>query len=556
MKTVKLLATLLALSAILASCAKTQTDANCEKSSNEDNNKVVYSVYLRNYTNSEAAGTFADLQADLPRIKELGVDVIHLLPIYEMGVEHAKGSPYCIRDYRSVDPRYGTLEQMKELIDSIHASGMEIWLDWVGNHTAYDNPWVTEHPDWYTERQDFDDVRSVNSANPELRKAMADAMRWWVEECDIDGFRCDFAQGPGLEFWTDIISQVDPEHKLFWLAEGDEGGIANTWMRGEGGPFDSRYGWSYGEFLYTDKNNVKDVSFNRDFNKAVFHLGYPAERAAFLTYLGSHDIFQGMDNSVSPATQDEIYGDNLAPLTVMTMLAPGIPMVYMGQEINFSQPGGVGIMTDTEAVDWTRVDTTYLSLVKELIRLRHTQPALATTPESVLLNHTTNNDSVYVYERRRGDESVIVALNFSYNPQTFEVTSLVFPKNSYTETFTGAGADFSKNNVISLPGKGYAVYTKSASEPLVADKYVITVRSDESLAEAPKLCVTVPDPLGKGGDLTVVPPTEMMFDSGNELYTLEIYYLPEFGYDLTVTSGDKILKTAEETSLSKTYTLN
>lgn len=220
-------------------------------------NKVVYSVYLRNYTNPESSATFNDLRRDLPRIKGLGIDVIHLLPFYEMGVEHSKGSPYCIRNYRAVDSRYGTMDDLRALVNDIHANGMQIWQDWVGNHTAYDHPWVKQHPDWYTERQDFDDVRSINSSNKELRKAMAEEMRFWVDELGIDGFRCDFAHAPGREFWVDIINMVDPDHKLYWLAEGDEGGIANDWIRNEGGPFDSRYGWSYSEFLYKDEYDRK-----------------------------------------------------------------------------------------------------------------------------------------------------------------------------------------------------------------------------------------------------------------------------------------------------------
>lgn len=522
-----------------------------------DNNKVVYSVYLRNYTNTKKSGTFEDLKKDLPRIKSLGVDVIHLLPIYEMGVEHAKGSPYCIKNYRGVDSRYGTLDQMKELIDSIHSNGMEIWMDWVGNHTAYDHPWVKEHPDWYASRQDFDDVRSVNSSNPDLRKAMAEEMSYWVNEGNIDGFRCDFAQGPGYEFWNDIITQVDPQHKLFWLAEGDEGGISNNWMRSEGGPFDSRYGWSYSEFLYQDKNDTKNVDFNRDFNKAVFHLAYPADRASFLTYIGSHDIFQGMDNSVSPATQDAIYGANLNPFTVMTMLAPGIPMVYMGQEINYSKPGGVGIFTDTEAVEWENVDEDYLNLIKTLIQLRHTQPALATTPESILINHTTDNDSIYVFERRRGDESVIVALNFSSNPQNYIITSQVIPKNQYNETFSKVDVNFGNNNTYKLPAKGYAVYTRSDKSPLRAENYEIIVRSNLNLSSNPNVSVIVDDPLGKGGELIVVPstPSEKMQKKDDDFnyYSIQTPYLPEFGYSVIIDTESGKVRIDETTAASRIY---
>lgn len=501
-------------------------------------NRVVYSVYLRNYTNPDVSATFNDLRGDLPRLRDLGIDVIHLLPFYEMGVEHAKGSPYCIRDYEKVDSRYGSADDLKALIADIHANGMEIWFDWVGNHTAYDHRWVKEHPEWYTERQDFDDVRSVNSSNPELRKAMVQCMKYWVDEYGIDGYRCDFAHGPGLEFWTEIIESVDPEHKLYWLAEGDEGGIANNWVRGEGGPFDSRYGWSYSEFLYKNENNRKEQTDARDFNKALFHLGYPTNRATFLTYIGSHDIFQGMEPLVSANTQDYIYGDNLKPVTVMTMLAPGVPMVYMGQEINYSKKGGVGIMTDTEAIDWDKVDEDYLSLVKTLIELRHTQPALNTL-EGILLNHATDNDSVCVFERRAGKESVVGMVNLSYNPQTFKITSKVMPDNVYKDVFGGLTVNMGSQQSISLEPKGYAVFVKDDSD-LKARTYKIRykVPKKSKWTDVPYLEIYTPDPLKVGGDISILSKQKMQPVEGVKgEYYFEVPYLPEFGYYLKFTDS-------------------
>ena len=496
-------------------------------------NRVVYSVYLRNYTNPEASATFNDLRQDLPRLKDLGIDVIHLLPFYEMGVEHAKGSPYCIKDYTKVDPRYGTSDDLKALIADIHANGMEIWFDWVGNHTAYDHPWVKEHPDWYTERQDFDDVRSVNSSNPELRKAMAEAMKYLVDEYRIDGYRCDFAHAPGLDFWTDIITMVDPEHKLYWLAEGDEGGIGNNWVRGEGGPFDSRYGWTYSEFMYKDEFDRKEQTDAKDLNKALFHLGYPIDRATFLAYIGSHDIFQGMKPQVSANTQDFIYGDNLKPITVMTMLAPGVPMVYMGQEINYSKEGGVGIMTDNEAVDWTKVDEDYLALVKKLIQLRHTEPALRTL-EGILINHPTDNDSVYVFERRNGDQSVIGMVNMSYNPQTFNITSKALPRNVYTDVFGNGAAGTTLNGELSVPAKGYSVYVKDDSK-LIAEPYRISLRLPDNMTNGikPSVDIFTQDPLKIGGEIFIAKNMEMtpVADRAGE-YIVEVPYLPEFGYSI------------------------
>lgn len=524
-----ILATLTAMTTAISAGASGYRDAHGA------DHKVVYSVYLRNYTNPDKAGTFNDLRADLPSIKDLGIDVIHLLPFYEMGVEHAKGSPYCIRNYREVDARYGSKEDLKALIEELHANGMEIWFDWVGNHTAYDHAWVKEHPDWYTERQDFDDVRSVNSANKELRSAMAKDMRYWVDEMGIDGFRCDFAHAPGRDFWMEIINEVDPRHELYWLAEGDEHGIAGDWMRADGGPFDSRYGWSYSEFLYEDRHDRKNATSKGDFGKALFHLAYPQDRASFLTYIGSHDIFQGMKPQVSANTQDIIYGDNLKPFTVMTMLAPGLPMVYMGQEINYSKPGGVGIMTDTEAIDWTHVDKDYQQLVKRLIDLRHNQPALATFGGR-LINHEADNDSVYVFERRIGNESVVAMINFSYNPQNFKITSHTFPRNEYEEVFSGKKGRLN-DKTLALAPKGYAIYVKD-DRRLEADDYeILLTLHDNDGKEAPVMSVTAEDPFGVAGEVVVEEPVVMtpVEDNGNT-FRATVPYLPEFGYDIRISS--------------------
>lgn len=524
-----ILATLTAMTTAISAGASGYRDAHGA------DHKVVYSVYLRNYTNPEKAGTFNDLRADLPRLKDLGIDVIHLLPFYEMGVEHAKGSPYCIRNYREVDARYGTKEDLKALVDELHANGMEIWFDWVGNHTAYDHAWVKDHPDWYTERQDFDDVRSVNSANKELRAAMAKDMRYWVDEMGIDGFRCDFAHAPGRDFWMEIINEVDPGHELYWLAEGDEHGIAGDWMRGTGGPFDSRYGWSYSEFLYEDRHDRKNATSKGDFGKAMFHLAYPQDRASFLTYIGSHDIFQGMKPQVSANTQDIIYGDNLKPFTVMTMLAPGLPMVYMGQEINYSKPGGVGIMIDTEAIDWTHVDRDYQQLVKRLIDLRHNEPALATFGGR-LINHDADNDSVYVFERRIGNESVVAMINFSYNPQNFRITSQTFPRNEYEEVFSGKKGQL-KDRTLALAPKGYAIYVKD-DRRLEADDYeiLLTINNNDG-KEAPVMSVTAEDPFGVAGEVVVEEPVVMTPVEGNgNTFRATVPYLPEFGYDIRISS--------------------
>lgn len=192
-------------------------------------NATLYELNTRQFT---PEGTFRAAEAHLPRLKALGVDVIWLMPINPIGVKNRKGtlgSPYSVRDYYGVNPEFGTLEDLKHFVTSAHALGMKVILDWVANHSAWDNVMVAEHPDWYerdykgdlrpTPWWDWSDIIDLDYSKPALREYMTKAMAYWVRAADIDGFRCDVAGFVPVDFWENVRAELDAIKPVFMLAE-------------------------------------------------------------------------------------------------------------------------------------------------------------------------------------------------------------------------------------------------------------------------------------------------------------------------------------------------
>ena len=180
-------------------------------------NAVIYEVNVRQYT---PEGTFKAFEEHLPRLKELGVDIIWLMPVHPIGEKNRKGSLgsyYSVQDYVAVNPEYGNMEDFKDLVNKAHSLGMYVILDWVANHTAWDNAWIEDHPDWYTRDEngemiapfDWTDVAKLDYNSEAMRLAMIEAMKFWVAEAYIDGYRCDVAGEVPVEFWDQARAELD-----------------------------------------------------------------------------------------------------------------------------------------------------------------------------------------------------------------------------------------------------------------------------------------------------------------------------------------------------------
>lgn len=227
-----------AAAALLLSCSskKTAEAASEERDStwttvnhpDWSRNAVIYEVNMRQYTDS---GTVAAFAKELPRLKDLGVDILWFMPINPISEKDRKGSLgsyYAVKNYKEFNPEYGTLDEFKDLVKQAHSLGMKVILDWVPNHSGRDNVWVTEHPDWYERDEegnmkgvyDWTDVYVFDYSNPEMRKGMIDAMSFWLKDVDVDGFRCDVAMEVPTDFWNECrkaLEGVKPD--MFMLAE-------------------------------------------------------------------------------------------------------------------------------------------------------------------------------------------------------------------------------------------------------------------------------------------------------------------------------------------------
>ena len=303
-------------------------------------NQVMYSIYVRNYS---AEGTFEAVRRDLARIRALGVNIIWLMPIHPIGMEKHKGTlgcPYAIRDYRAVNPAYGTLDDFKRLVDDIHAHGMKCIIDVVYNHTSPDSVLAKEHPEWFYHKPDgglgnrtgdWGDVADLDYSHPELWDYQIDTLKYWVGI--VDGFRCDVAPLLPLAFWLRARAEVEAVRPgCFWLAESVEESFVVE-NRAQGIPFlsdaelyqafDACYEYDifphFQEYLagYMPKGNYP-VAITRQ--EAAFPANYIK-----LRYLENHDR-----DRAAFAIPDETA---LWNWTAFLYFQKGLTLIYMGQEV-------------------------------------------------------------------------------------------------------------------------------------------------------------------------------------------------------------------------------
>ncbi len=287
---------------------------------------VMYEVNLRAFSQE---GTIQGLIARLDSIKSLGVNVIWLMPIHPVGVLKGINSPYCIKDYTAVGTEYGTISDMKSLVDSAHAKGMGIIMDWVANHTAWDHPW-TKLPGFYTVNQsgsivhppgtNWTDVADLNFDNRIMRDSMIASMKWWIKECDIDGFRCDYADGVPTDFWRDAINTLDSvKSSLLFLAEGTRGDHFSA-------GFNLIFSWNYYSTLKSVYSSGSAMNLTSAHVSEYNSVPKGKHRLRFTT---NHDesawdnspvqIFKGIQGALSASA--------------ITIFLEGVPLLYSGQEV-------------------------------------------------------------------------------------------------------------------------------------------------------------------------------------------------------------------------------
>lgn len=417
-------------------------------------NAVIYQINTRQFT---PEGTFNAARAQLPRLQELGVDILWLMPVQEIGVLNRKGtlgSPYSVRDYYSVNSEFGTLEDLRAFINEAHARDMHVILDWVANHTAWDNALVTEHPDWYerdwkgdfhpTPWWDWSDIIDLNYDQPGLRRYMTDAMTYWVRDVGFDGFRADVAGYVPLDFWENVRRELDQIKPVFMLAEFDQRDVHRR-------AFDATYSWEWNNSMHNLTHGRADVG-------ALFGY-YSGNESAWprdayrMVYTSNHD------QNAWDATEFGRFGPGVRTAIVLSFVGEGIPSIYNGQEAGNEDQLA---FFERDPIQWR--EHPHGDLFRRLIALKHENTALWNGAAGGRMIHviTSAPQRVFAFVRRTDRDFVFAVFNFSGEQQnvTFEHG---LHHGAFTEYFSGQAANFDASSRLTLEPWGYRVYTRRAN---------------------------------------------------------------------------------------------
>lgn len=387
---------------------------------------VMYQVNPRVFAPSNS---FQAIISRLDSIEDLGVNMLWIMPIYPIGEEKSKNSPYSVRDYKAVAPEYGTVDDLRMLVESCHERGMGVILDWVANHTAWDNLWVKEHPEWFTHDSlgniifppgtDWTDVADLNYDNKEMRAAMIDAMRYWVDSVGVDGFRCDVADQVPVDFWTACINELRAAAKPRGLIMLAEGANPDNFTAG----FDLNYAWEFmgaiarvmkgeakvNQLILTDKNEYKDL-----------------DRGKFkLRFTTNHD-------EATKASPIKLYGGeraSMAAFVATTMLHGGM-LVYGSQEVGY--PETINFFHYVP-VDWN-ANPKLREEYKKLIAIYNEHPALRSSGK--VIPYDDDENSVLCVDRVLNNDNVLVIVNVRNHPSTIDVPGMWSDK-TVTDLMTG-----------------------------------------------------------------------------------------------------------------------
>ena len=381
---------------------------------------VMYEINTRQYSPEV---TFKALEADLPRIKALGIDILLLMPICPTGEKNSNvpdgaktspGSYYSVRDYEAVNPEFGSADDFKNLVTSAHAMGFKVMIDWVAGNTARDHSWITQYPQWYKKDDKGaivtpsgrTDCAQLDYSQKALRKAMVSSMKFWIECFDIDGFSCDMAEWVPVDFWEEAHAALMKVKPPFMVAE-NEDQPAMCQMA-----FDSNYGWELHHLMAAiTQGKKKPVELLRLQSRIDSTL---PQRAFKLNFITNHD-----ENSWN-GTAKEKFGEGEKSCAVLTFTLPGMPLIYNGQEAGMTKRLRF-FAKDT--IDWS--DTRMIPFYKMLIHLKHRNQALWNPPYGGKMVELSNSspDKIVSFLRSSDKARVMVLLNMSPDTITTDITT-------------------------------------------------------------------------------------------------------------------------------------
>ena len=489
---------LLLLLAVVAPMSAVLTVDNTEPIS--DNNRVIYELNLYDFTSQ---GTLAAAQQRLPELRKLGIDIIWLMPIHprgEVGKIGTLGSPYAVKDYKAVNPHHGTIANLQSFVLAAHNLGMKVWLDWVPNHTAKDHGWVYSHPEYYHRVNGviqsppaFGDVYQLDfRASSGLADAMIDAMLYWVNQADIDGFRCDYVSSTwiGANFLKRAIDALQNNthgKRVEFLAEADfsDSNVSNSSNNLFSAGFRYDYAWGFADAIKSVGRGNNAGALTNAANSMLSTLNKQYSQMSRMTYITNHD---DIGNNFSDNYMT-VLGNNVAPLTVMYFTFCGMPLLYNGQEI-----GQTKILNyfNRNTINWNQVNTSLSNTIRALVALKHTQPALAdgnAAERAATRLLSTNHSSVFAFEKKKGDNRVIVVISLSDSPvdvRLSDVTSGSYERVIDSQTigsgFATTTVNLTSSTTIRLASKGYHVYSNETNPQPVA-KYHIYINNQTGWAQ-------------------------------------------------------------------------
>ena len=390
---------------------------------------VLYEVNVRQYTEE---GTFKAFEAHLDRLKDMGVNTLWFMPIHpisETGKKGTLGSYYAVSDYMGVNPEFGTIEDFQHLLDKAHSMGFKVILDWVANHTGWDNPWIKEHDDWYVHKNsgeiespfDWTDVAQLDYDNYEMRYEMIKCMQYWVEDIGVDGFRCDHAIGVPAPFWNAAVYKLKSVNsEIMMLAETSAVESLTTYA------FDS----CYNDTLYGQCVMVRGGIATSTVEQGLTLSDKYVEGSFPMNYLDNHD-----KNSYEGSIVDRFPTD-YETMLAMTFLAPGYPLIYTSDEEGYNHEIE---FFEKDPVKWDD-NPKYEELIRILSTLKKEHGALYSS-NADLGFFEPDNENAFAFSRSDGEDRVIYVANLFYEDIKNVSVDLGFDTAKCVLHFDGAVLD-------------------------------------------------------------------------------------------------------------------
>jgi len=408
---------------------------------------VMYEVNIRQFS---IEGTFNAFASHLPRLKELGVEILWLMPIHPIGVEKRKGelgSYYSVLDYKDVNPAFGTMDDFKNMVKKAHDMGMKVIIDWVPNHSSWDNALVAQHPEWYAKDSignmfspwDWTDVVQFDYSQRGLRDYMIETFKYWISETDLDGFRMDVAHQVPIDFWNEVRQPLlDLKPEIILLAEAENRALHEK-------AFDITYAWEFHHImneLAQGKKTLNDMLKYFEKNENEYN---PNDIRMYFT--SNHD-----ENSWN-GTVWERMGDATEVMAILSYTIPGMPLIYNGQEAGLAHR--LAFFTK-DSIPWE--EHSFNDLYTKLNSFKKDNPALWNPGFGGEMKIINNNqpEKVLSFMRTKGDNEVVVIMNLSAEVSNVELDSFNNPE-VFTDFQSGETVSFA-TPTESLSAWGYKIY--------------------------------------------------------------------------------------------------